>query len=67
VLQITFDDGETIYGTDILDSTIPEVYRRKMELIKMCGIDDESAKLVVLFPSAFPSYTKYLGGNYVAS
>lgn len=67
MLQVEFVDGQVIYGAEIPDSTIPDVYRLKMELVRMSGIDNDDAKLVTLFPFAFPAYTKYLGGAYVSS
>ena len=67
MLQVEFDDHEVIYGSEISNDSISEIYKQKIELVKSSGIDSDDAKLVVLFPNAFKMYNKFLGGMYVAS
>ena len=61
------ENGNTLGGDDIDDDDIPVCYRFKIELIEECGIDKDMAKLVGIYGFAFPEYSKFFGGVWVAS
>jgi len=42
-------------------------YKFKIELIKICGVKEEHAKVMAIYTSSFPLYSKYFGGDYVSS
>lgn len=62
-----YDDGTEANGEDIDEEDIPVPYQTKVALMRECGIEHHGAKILALYIHAFPIYSQYFGGVYVAS
>lgn len=46
---------------------MPLCYKYKVELVNSCIHNMNTAKVIGIYTSSFPFYSRYFGGNYVAS
>lgn len=46
---------------------LPLCYKYKVELVNSCIHNMNTAKVIGIYTSSFPFYSRYFGGNYVAS